>query len=253
MPDRGRRRWSAHVARMASPLDPGPDAQPVHVWSFAVLCAIAGALAVRPHPVASPVSAVVALLLGRLGLRVWRWSRLPRLNTAAAHGVVARYAISLGLGLLMGLLVLAAIRLVIEPALPAAGVRIAAAAALPVWRRMAIIYVAAVGEELIFRLLLLSLVAGLLARFTRSTDGTPTQRIAWFANALAALAFAAVHLPAWTAIGTLSLGLLVMVLTLNGLAGLVCGHIFVRYGIVAAIWTHAGGDCAIQLIGPLTA
>ncbi len=52
--------------------------------------------------------------------------------------------------------------------------------------------------------------------------------------------------------GSLSLGILIMVLTLNGVAGLVCGHVFVRYGIVAAIWTHAGGDCAIQLIGPMT-
>jgi hypothetical protein len=43
-----------------------------------------------------------------------------------------------------------------------------------------------------------------------------------------------------------------MVMTLNGLGGVVFGYVFVTRGIVAAIWTHAGGDCAIQLIGPLT-
>jgi len=56
----------------------------------------------------------------------------------------------------VGLLLLAVMRLMIEPAIPAAGARLAAAAALPLWRRVVIIYVAAVSEEINFRLLLLS-------------------------------------------------------------------------------------------------
>jgi membrane protease YdiL (CAAX protease family) len=74
----------------------------------------------------------------------------------------------------------------------------------------------------------------------------------WTANVLSALAFGVVHLPAWTALGPMSAGLIMMVLLLNGIAGLVMGHAFVTRGIVAAMWLHAGGDCAIQLIGPLT-
>jgi Type II CAAX prenyl endopeptidase Rce1-like len=159
---------------------------------------------------------------------------------------------SMGLGLLVGLGALAVIRLVIEPVIPAAGARIAAAAALPLWRRVAIIYVAAVGEELVFRLLLLSLIAGIAARLVRRTERVPGRRIIWFANGLSALAFAAVHLPAWSAIGPLSLGLALTVLMLNGLGGLVFGDVFVKHGISAAIWAHAGADCAVQLIGPLT-
>jgi Type II CAAX prenyl endopeptidase Rce1-like len=159
---------------------------------------------------------------------------------------------SMGLGLLVGLGALAVIRLVIEPAIPAAGARIAAAAALPLWRRVAIIYVAAVGEELIFRLLLLSLIAGIVVRLVRRAEQGPGRRIIWVANGLSALAFAAVHLPAWSATGALSLGLALMVLTLNGLGGLVFGYVFVKHGISAAMWAHAGADCAVQLIGPLT-
>ena len=51
----------------------------------------------------------------------------------------------------------------IEPAIPAAGARLAAAAALPIWRRVVISYVAAVSEEIVFRLLLLSCIAGVAA------------------------------------------------------------------------------------------
>jgi len=158
----------------------------------------------------------------------------------------------MGLGLIVGLLLLGVIRLVIEPAIPAAGARIAAAAMLPVWRRLVIIYVAAVSEELLFRLLLLSLVAGLAMRLFRRADRVQNRRFVWVANGLSAFAFAVAHLPAWRAVGSLSLGLTLMVLTLNGLGGVVFGYVFVKRGILAAMWTHAGADCAIQLIGPFT-
>jgi hypothetical protein len=158
----------------------------------------------------------------------------------------------MGLGLLVGLVLLGAIRLAIEPALPAIGARMAAAGALPLWRRVLIIYVAAVTEELVFRLLLLSLLAGLAARLFRLAGQTPTPAVVWAANGLSALAFAAVHLPSWSAIGPLSVGLALSVLALNAVGGIVFGHVFVTRGIVAAMWAHAGADCALQIIGPLT-
>ncbi len=228
---------------------------PVQTRSFLLVCALAGGLAVPLHAVASPVSATVALLLGLVGLRVWRWSGLPNSIRAETPRGSARFvqpALSLGLGLMVGLVLLAVIRLAIEPGLPAAGARIAAAGALPLWRRAAIIYVAAVGEEILFRLLLLSLLAGLAVRLLRPADGAANRGIVWGATFLSALAFAAVHLPAWSAAGTLTTSLALMVLALNGLGGLVFGYVFVKRGIVAAMWAHAGADCAIQLIGPLT-
>ena len=159
---------------------------------------------------------------------------------------------SLGLGLLVGLLLLGVIRLAIEPNLPAAGARIAEAAALPVWRRVVIIYVAAVGEELVFRLILLSVVTGVTMRFLRRANCVPRRGVVWGSIGLSAFVFAAVHLPAWSAVGPLSFGLALMVMTLNGLGGVVFGYVFVTRGIVAAMWAHAGADFAIQLIGPLT-
>lgn len=147
---------------------------PIQTWGFVALCAAAGALAVPVNAVAAPASALVAGLVGLLGLRTWRWSRLPSsIKTEAPHGIwrVVRPAASWGIGLIVGLMLLGVIRLVIEPAVPVAGTRIAAAAALPLWRRVAIIYVAAVGEELVFRLFLLSFIAGLTIQ---GPSGSPT-------------------------------------------------------------------------------
>jgi hypothetical protein len=232
------------------------SAQPqVATWVFVALCALAGALAVPVDAVASPVSTLVAGLAAYLGLRLWRWSRLPGLVEPEVGGAlrrVVRRAEWLGVGLAVGLLLLAAIRLAIEPSIPAAGARIAAAGGLPLWRRLAIIYVAAIGEEILFRLLLLSALAGLTMQLLRRGVETPSRGVVRLAIALAALAFAAVHLPSWSAIGPLSFGLAAMVMGLNAVGGLVFGHVFVTRGIVAAMWVHAGADCAIQLIGPLT-
>jgi len=223
--------------------------------AFVAACAIAGALAVPLDTLASPVSTLVGGLVGFLGLRLWPWSGLPGLLKAEASNRFERVvgpARSLGLGLLVGLLLLGVIRLAVEPAVPGAGARIAAAAALPIWRRVVIIYVAAVGEELVFRLLLLSAVTGLTIRLLRRAAPEPSRGVVWGAVGLSAFTFAAVHLPAWNALGPLSLGLGLIVMTLNGLGGVVFGYLFVTRGIVAAMWAHAGADCAIQLTGPLT-
>jgi membrane protease YdiL (CAAX protease family) len=199
--------------------------------------------------------AVVAGLLGLAGLRVWRWSRLSSLGVwdrSDARERFVRPAAWLGLGLVVGLLLLGVLRLLIEPAIPAAGARLAAAAAVPLWRRLIVIYVAAVSEEVLCRLLLLSFIASLVTRLLRRADRVPNRNTTWIAIALSALAFAAVHLPAWYAVGPLSVGLAVIVLALNGAGGAVFGYLFVTRGIIAAIWAHAGADIATQLVGPLT-
>jgi hypothetical protein len=218
-------------------------------------CAAAGGLAVPFDPVATPAAAAAGGLLGLVGLCACRWSRLPcsdGRDVSEAQVRMVQPAIWMGLGLAVGLVVLAVIRFAIEPVVPAAGARLAAAAATPLWHRVVIIYVAAVSEEVLFRLLLLSLVAGLAARAFRPAGTAPSNNITWAANVISALAFGAVHLPAWSTLGPLGAGLTVMVLSLNGLGGLVFGYAFVTRGIVAAMWAHAGADVAMQLIGPLT-
>ncbi|HVH55888.1 MAG TPA: CPBP family intramembrane glutamic endopeptidase [Vicinamibacterales bacterium] len=207
--------------------------------------ALAGALAVPLHTIATPLAAIIAAAIGLAALRVWRWSGLPQ--PARAEG--RRALLWLCLGLCVGLLVLAVIRLVIEPIVPAIGARMAVAGTMSVWRRLEIIYVAAVVEELIFRVLLLSAVSGILARLSRSIT-RPSASHVWIANAVSALLFGGVHLFSWSA-GT-GPALPLTVVLLNFLGGLAFGYVFATRGIVAAMWTHAGADCAIQLIGPLT-
>lgn len=207
---------------------------PVHTWTFVAACATAGALSLPLHPAATPVSAAIAALLGLLGLYAWHWSRLPCLIQPQARrraNWLAGPATWLGVGLSVGLLLLAAIRLAIEPAVPAIAARMAAAGVVPIWRRVLIIYVAAVGEELVFRLLMLSVIAGVTARLVRLPDRVPTQAVVWSAAGISAFLFAAVHLPAWSGVAPLTPGLALSVLTLNAIGGAGFGYAFVNRGL----------------------
>jgi membrane protease YdiL (CAAX protease family) len=221
---------------------------------FALVCAISGALTVEPSIVATPLAAVIAALFGVIGLRVWRWSHLPSavIPSASVRAPIVRAVAWFAVGLAAGLMLLGTIRFVLQPFVPGAGARIAAAGTLSVARRIAIVYVAAVSEELVFRLILLSAIAGIATRCSRRAVPTPTPGVRWLAIALSALAFGAAHIPAWSAIGRVDLPVVLMVMTLNGLGGALMGYVFTTRGIVAAMCVHAGADCAIQLIGPLT-
>jgi membrane protease YdiL (CAAX protease family) len=222
---------------------------------YLVVCALAGALAVPPHPLATPIGAAVFALLAWAGLWIWRWSGLTApMRSGSTRGTMRAIGF-LGwfvLGLAVGLVVLGVLRLALQPVVPDLGARIAAAGDLPLWRRAIIIYVAAVGEELIFRLLLLSAVAGIAARLLPRADRRPTPGVTWAAITVSAFLFAAVHLQAWSAAGVLSTGVALSVLALNMFGGLVLGRVFIARGIVAAMWVHAGADAAIQIVGPLT-
>ncbi|MBI3662613.1 MAG: CPBP family intramembrane metalloprotease [Acidobacteria bacterium] len=225
------------------------------MWVIVGACVTAGALAVPYQALTTSVSAAIAGLMGWLGLRLWHWSRLPSFVHSEERGwplVLAQSGLWMSFGLALGLIILAVLRLVIEPSVPSIGARIAAAGTLPIWRRVLIIYVAAVGEEVIFRLILLSAITGLGARLLRLGRRAPMTSVVWVANVIAALAFAAVHLPSWSQAAPMGAGLAASVVALNALGGITFGWVFVNRGIVFAMLAHAGADCAIQLLGPLT-
>ena len=157
--------------------------------------AVAGGLAVPLHVAATPLCCcrrrtVCCARSRRVALVM---PAAARADGRARRNDATRASCRLdGPRIAVGLFFLAVMRLVIEPVVPAIASRMVAAGALPVWRRVAIIYVAAVGEELIFRLFLLSAVAGVAARLLRLPHNLPTPAVIWTANGLSALLFAGV-------------------------------------------------------------
>lgn len=114
---------------------------------------------------------------------------------------------------------------------------------------------AAIGEEILFRLFLISFSVFLLGLILRRLLGSIA--VPWIANALAALAFAAAHLPAAMLLqgvsnpAQLPTSQLMEIMLLNTLVGFVAGFHYLRNGLVAAIGVHFLAYVVLHVILPL--
>jgi len=99
---------------------------------------------------------------------------------------------------------------------------------------------AALTEEIEFRLGLMTLFAWVLCSFVRRSGSV--ERSVDIANVLAALVFAAGHLPGNVTAETATLGLVVGILVFNSVAGIAMGWLYARYGLLAAMLAHLVAD-----------
>jgi hypothetical protein len=107
-----------------------------------------------------------------------------------------------------------------------------------------------INEEILMRLFGLSLIAWILSRVWHTSTGLPTNIVFWFANIAMAVIFGLGHLPATKKItGAITPLLLIRSLILNGIIGIACGWLFVRYGIEAAIIAHFSADIIYHVGG----
>ena len=122
-------------------------------------------------------------------------------------------------------------------------------AALPVWKRLLICFYGAINIELLMRFFLLSLFLWLLTKITRSAS--PGAGIFWTANVIAALIYAAGHIPAAKNLMPLTPIVLTAVLLPTGLAGLAFGYLTWKRGIEAAMLAHFSSDFIAHVVGPM--
>lgn len=108
---------------------------------------------------------------------------------------------------------------------------------LPTW--IASVLYGGIVEEVMMRLFLMSLLALLMWKiFFRKRESVPTGAFV-AANIIAALLFAAGHLPSTAMLfGTLTPMLLFRCFLLNGAFGLIFGRLYRRYGIQYAMLAH---------------
>ena len=99
---------------------------------------------------------------------------------------------------------------------------------------------AALTEEIFFRLGLMTLFVWILRSFvSKSESAEPSLSIG---NLLAALLFAAAHLPGHVTAETATWDLVMGILIFNGLAGMIMGWLYARYGLLSAVLAHFVAD-----------
>jgi len=111
----------------------------------------------------------------------------------------------------------------------------------------AVIY-GGVIEEVMLRLFIMSLVAFVLHFLFGRNDQKPTTGLLMLANLIAALLFAAGHLPATVMLLGMSPMLLFRCFLLNGGFGLLFGWLYRKYGLRYAMIAHAGCHVVSKLI-----
>jgi membrane protease YdiL (CAAX protease family) len=118
------------------------------------------------------------------------------------------------------------------------------------WKRVLACFYGGVVEEMLMRLFLMSALVWLIGLVWKTADGSPTIGAFWTANILAALLFGAGHLPATAGVTKLTPMVVGRALLLNGIPGVACGYLYMRYGLEAAMLLHFSLDIIIHLIAP---
>jgi len=116
------------------------------------------------------------------------------------------------------------------------------------WKRVLACFYGGIVEEILMRLFLMSALVWLLGLVWKAPSGAPAVAVFWLANILAALLFGAGHLPATTLTAKLTPTVVTRALLLNGIPGLACGYLYVRYGLEAAMLSHFSLDIVLHLI-----
>lgn len=106
----------------------------------------------------------------------------------------------------------------------------------------------AIGEEVLLRLFLVTLLAWGLWRLA-GRRSAPWQLL--LAVVLAALAFGAGHLPAAAKVWPLDEVVVARTLLLNGIAGLAFGWFYCRHGLESAMLSHFSADIVLHVLAPL--
>jgi CAAX prenyl protease-like protein len=113
------------------------------------------------------------------------------------------------------------------------------------WQGALASFYGGIAEEVQLRLFLMSALAWIIAKVTRSK--APAVFVA--ANVIAALAFGAGHLPlAAKVFGSLTPAIVLRTIVLNALAGVAFGELFRRYGLEHGMLAHFCADIVLHVV-----
>jgi membrane protease YdiL (CAAX protease family) len=170
------------------------------------------------------------------------WQRLPRVA-----------ALAVPVGAIGGALIIAIDKWVFSPRLKvllaASGAPASATAAPPAWQGLLASFYGGIAEEVLLRLLVLTLLAWLGSLISHDAHDRPTLAVLWIANVLAAVLFGLGHLPGTAAAGIpLTALVVVRAVVLNGLLGIAFGWLYWTRGLESAIIGHFSADLILHVL-----
>lgn len=182
---------------------------------------------------------------------------LPILEKRLAGGQVGAdlrriLPLSVGLGVILALLLIALEVLVFQPALLAQlgeNALTGSSAVKPeAWKGFLASFYGGINEEILLRLCVMSFLVWLGRFVSKTPDGRPTLAVLWIANILAAVLFGLGHLPATAGLVPLTGLVVTRALVLNGLIGVGFGYLYFKHGLESAMISHFSADIILHVL-----
>ena len=116
------------------------------------------------------------------------------------------------------------------------------------WKGFLASFYGGIAEEILLRLFVMSFLVWLGRFLSKTADGRPTNPIFWIANILAAVLFGLGHLPTVALLVPLTAIVVMRTVVLNGLIGMVCGWLYWKRGLEAAMISHFSADLVLHVL-----
>ena len=172
---------------------------------------------------------------------------------SVADKVRAILPISIGLGILAGLLIIGMDVFLFQPLLVnelgASAEALKLQEAQPAaWKGFLASFYGGIAEEIQLRLLVMSFLAWLGGFISKTQEGRPTSAVFWIANILAAVLFGLGHLPATASLLPLTPLVVSRAILLNGVGGVIFGWLYWKRGLESAMVAHFSTDIVLHVL-----
>lgn len=155
--------------------------------------------------------------------------------------------ISIGLGVLAGVLIILLSFLFTS----ASTALLSAELSVPLWKGFLASFYGGIGEEILLRLFLMTLIVWIFYKIKKTADGKPTTIGIWLAIVITAIIFGIGHLPITGTITTITPLIVARAIILNGVGGVIFGWLYWKKGLESAMISHFSADIVLHVIYPL--
>ena len=155
--------------------------------------------------------------------------------------------ISIGLGILSGVLII----LLSFLFTPVSSIFQNAEISVPLWKGFLASFYGGIGEEILLRLFLMTLVVWIIFKIKKTADGKPTDIGIWLAIIISAVIFGLGHLPITCTLTSITPLIIVRAVLLNGVGGIIFGWLYWKKGLESAMIGHFSADIVLHVMFPL--
>jgi membrane protease YdiL (CAAX protease family) len=154
--------------------------------------------------------------------------------------------ISIGLGVLAGLIII----LLSFLFTPLSSIFQNVEMSVPLWKGFLASFYGGIGEEILLRLFLMTLIVWIIFKIKKTADGKPTDIGIWFAIIISAVIFGLGHLPITGTITSITPLVVIRAVLLNGIGGIIFGWLYWKKGLESAMIGHFSADIVLHVIFP---